>query len=120
LKVQEKNKAGVLLFAADNITLPSLTRCWLAERLGIIYHKTYRVSPCPTLAKSKGVGLCLPQTYSNLMLCQKNYAAVQPCALPPDQKPYHLGNKKQRFRQNNSHQMFWHFAPYLPASFCAA
>jgi len=51
LKVQEKKKAGVLLLRADNITLPSLTRCWLAERLAVLYHKGFSVSPCPTLAK---------------------------------------------------------------------
>jgi hypothetical protein len=51
LEVQEQNKAGVLLFAADNITLPSLTRRWLAERLAVLYHKSYYGSTCPTLAK---------------------------------------------------------------------
>jgi len=54
----EQNKAGELLLRADNITLPSLTRRWLAERLAVLYHKSYPVSTCPTLAKSKGVGLC--------------------------------------------------------------
>jgi hypothetical protein len=43
----------MLLFVADNITLPSV-KGWLADRLASFYHKRGSISPsCPTLAKKQ-------------------------------------------------------------------
>lgn len=69
-------KRGVLVLPALNTPLPSV-KSWLADRLALLYHKTGLVlsswnvkrSLSNSCKKSKGVGLCLPQTYPILMLC---------------------------------------------------
>ncbi len=59
--LEEIQRSGDVPIGVGNTTLPSV-KSWLAARLPIFYHNIGSISPsCPTLAKSKGVGLCLPQ-----------------------------------------------------------
>jgi hypothetical protein len=66
----KKNKTERVRIAVQNAPLPS-DKSWLADRLASFYHKIGSISPSrPTLEElAKGVGLCLPQRFPNLLLC---------------------------------------------------
>src|SRR2546421_5742641 len=70
LEVIQKEIRAVLLFVADNTTLPSDMSSACRTISHSIPHYRLLSSSCPTHASlGNGVGHCLPQSLPNLLLC---------------------------------------------------
>src|SRR5437588_9482571 len=70
LEVIQKEIRAVLLFVADNTTLPSDMSSACRSISHSIPHYRLVSSSCPTHASlGNGVGPCLPQSIPNLLVC---------------------------------------------------
>src|SRR5436309_10102614 len=64
-----KNKSDVLLFPADNTPIPVCQELACRTISSILPQNRLNFTLLSNSCKSKGVGLCLPQRYHNLLVC---------------------------------------------------